>query len=572
MKITPLLFGALNAQSGDDSERWDATDFNFNSDVFNYADNSGAKWSGTTKTVAAVTCWESNMMGDLAHYDTQDDDGWGWGNVHHGHDQNGGAGSPTFQVGSFGANMAQPASGQTTLNKIDMHSAMAYDNRLSGCIYEAANWNYDATTYALTFKVEYGADTAAAHAVSGKDLSAGATNGIRPVWWHYFNAHTIPGITGTGTDTFAYGSTMRHLICMANPSYEGLGYLNFIVTYGKFIDGTGNDMFANGHNVDNVNTRGLSTPNYSGGYAFLITQGAANAAANDNVGQWYSQYGGTDAWSKKMGAVSSFPHNDLGKDFRFNVRVLHKGGLGDPSQDPATCTTTCKDSYYWYKVDEIELTFPHTVRCPKEATNVDTSPTSTFRCMDSANYNGHRGWPIRTANPQSSTAENVNKVAYVETLDVAGSAYAGISVGSGSDTDASTGYICGDTPMADGEWYQCGKNYKVIGLMNTYDEFAQQEFGTMQEFWFQFHYHFVLAYDGDHRDAETLTDTVNSVAATTIVDVSAGYGNGDSATVASEYDHRHNFPNTLFNSFEVTSVSFKCDASARDTRLNSNSC
>jgi hypothetical protein len=581
MKITPLLFGALNAQSGDDSERWDATDFNFNSDVFNYADNSSAKWSTTTKAVAAVTCWESNMMGDLAHYDTQADDNQGWGNVHHGHDQNAHAGSPTYQVGSFAANMGAnahaPATGETTLNKMDMHSAMAYDNRLSGCIYEAAAWNYDADTYDLTFKVEYGADATATFAVSGKDLSGGANDAIRPVWWHYFNAHTIPGITGTGTGTgtgLAYGSTMRHLICMANPSYEGLGYLNFIVTYGRFIDGTNNDLFAHGHNQDNVNTRGLSTPNYSGGYAFTITQGADNADTNDQVGQWYSTYGGSTTWSKQMGAVSSFPHNDLGKDFRFNVRILHKGGLGDPSQ--ATTCTDCKDSYYWYKVDEIELAFPHVVRCPKEASNIAGDSTPTFRCMDSANHNGHRGWPVRTANDHSSVNPNdVNKVAYIETLDVGGSAYAGTLVGAtAKDTD--TGYICGDTAMADGEWYQCGKNYKVIGLMNTYDEFAQQEFGTMQEFWFQFHYHFVLAYNGDHRDAETLADPNQTPAlvATTIVDVSAapGYGNGDTATTNSAYDHRHNFPNTLFNSFEITSVAFNCNAATRDTRLNTNAC
>ena len=40
---------------------------------------------------------------------------------------------------------------------------------------------------------------------------------IFPVWWHYFNAHVLPG-----------GSTHAHDLVMANPTYEGLGYLNFI--------------------------------------------------------------------------------------------------------------------------------------------------------------------------------------------------------------------------------------------------------------------------------------------------------------------------------------------------------
>merc|ERR1712079_276242 len=83
-----------------------------------------------------------------------------------------------------------------------------------------------------------------------------------------------------------------------------------------------------------------------------------------NLGQWYSVYGGTDAWTTEMAAVSSFPHNDLGKDFRFNVRILHKGGAGDPT------ATGVKDSYYWYKVDEIKIQFPDVVRCPREMKNL----------------------------------------------------------------------------------------------------------------------------------------------------------------------------------------------------------
>lgn len=594
MKITPLIIGAINAQSGDDADRWDAADFTFNSDVFNYSDDGG-KWAadGSALSVAAVTCWESNNMGDLNHYVTQSDDGYGWENIHHGHgpDQ---AGS-VYQTGSYYEN--SDAAQHAGTNTLDMHSVLAYDNRLSGCIYEASSWAYSADTYDHTFKVEYGLTDAAVNAATGNDASGATT--VRPVWWHYFNAHVVPGhVAGTTT----YNSHARHLIVMANPSYEGLGYLNFIVTYGAFVDG--DDRWDSN---ENANTRGLNTDVYSSGDAFKIVQGEDNSAGdNDNLGQWYSSYNPDDkTWDANMPAISSFPHNDLGKDFRFNVRILHHGGNGDPDSDCGDINRDgpdCKDSYYWYKVDEIKMTFPHTVRCPREAKNLANgtagygdmrdggeayeSAADTFRCMDSANFNGHRGWNSETAKnnrnsnwSDTDAREDIDKPWFLENLGSAhgltGAAYAGVDV-DGTNTDTSDGFICGGTPLADGEWYKCGTHYTVKGLMNTYDEFAQQEFGTMQEFWFQFHYHFVLAYNGDHRDAETLADPNQTpvLTATTIVDVSAapGYGNGDTATANSEYDHRHNFPNTLFNSFEITSVAFNCNAATRDTRLNTNAC
>lgn len=570
MKIAPLIIGAINAQSGDDADRWDAADFTFNADTFNYAEgNSGGKWAGTVLTVNAVTCWESNNMGDLNHYVTAADDGHGWNNPHYGH----GPDNSVNQVGSY----YQNSDGYAATNSLDMHSALAYDNRLSGCIYEASGWEYSANTYDHTFKVTYGLDNANANTETGNDASTSGNAGgttVRPVWWHYFNAHLIPGKTG-------YTNNGKHLIVMANPSYEGLGYLNFIVTYGTYV--VSGDHF--GDRNENANTRGLNDDYYSPGSAFTITQGGDNDPANDNFGQWYSVYGGTDAWTTEMAAVSSFPHNDLGKDFRFNVRILHKGGEGDPQAGN-------KDSYYWYKVDEIKMQFPDVVRCPREAKNVangtagygdmrdggDAHETAadTFRCMDSANYNGHRGWNSAVAKnnrnsnwDDSNAREDIDKPWYLENLGAAhgltGAGYAGQTVSDGVlDTDS--GYICGPAALADGEWFKCGTHYTVKGLMNTYDEFAQQEFGTMQEFWFQFHYHYVFRYDdGDSRNADHNDN--NAVDAGDVDVTGSTYANG-----STDYDHRHNFPNILFNAFDVTSVAMFCDSAASETRMNSNAC
>lgn len=523
MKIAPVLLGAVFAQSSGDSEdytesqdRWDS----WGSDnTFNIAD--GKTFTGTwattdRKAVQAVTCWESNNMGDLSHFTSQNDDGFGWANVHHGHDQAANAAHIStddndYQVGTFMDNQES-----TDPNKLDLHSLLAYDNRYSGCIYEVADWIYNSDNYNRMWEVQYGYDGVTNNALdkSGMDSSV-TTEVIRTNWWHYFNAHVV--ITD---DTNDVNDARTHYITMANPSYEGLGYLNFIVTYAKASDPSD---FTNGNwatrNGRNFNTQNTVTDLYSGGYAFSIIPG-------DNTSVWYSVYTATDqdngTWAT-YAAVSSFPHNDLGKDFRFNVRVLHHGGNGDPSD-----TTTGKDSYYFYRINKIDITFPYTVRCPKEANNVAADGTgSTFRCMDGAGNNGHRAWDKATPNPQSTALEQANKPIYIESL-----------TGGAPAVPAAT--ICGVTAPTgqDKRWFQCGSAYSVQGLLNTYDEHSQQEFGTHQEFWFQFEYHFEFA------------------------SIQAPSGNPQITTSTNDDYHINNLPNVLFNAFELKTVDFVCSTAS----------
>ena len=197
MKIAPVLLGAVFAQSSGDSEevfasddRWDSwgsdNTFLVNSDEKQYQ----GTYNGTPKNVQAVTCWESNNMGDLSHFTTQNDDGFGWANIHHGHDQAANSITVTtddndYQVGTF-------VDGQTasSTNKLDLHSLLAYDNRYSGCIYEVADWVYNSNSYNVMWQVKFGADNAGAADGTGLDKSVEAT-GIRTNWWHYFNAHIV---------------------------------------------------------------------------------------------------------------------------------------------------------------------------------------------------------------------------------------------------------------------------------------------------------------------------------------------------------------------------------------------
>ena len=798
MKLAPFLLGAISAQSGDDADRWDSTDFTLTDDIFTYAQDKEPSGDGracsTELAIQAVTCWESNNMGNLDHYVTTNDDNFGWQNIHHGHDQGAHTGatagnnqgsqestvygqvaastSPNYQVGTYNAGFVAGT------NKIDYHSALAFDNRYSGCIYEATGWDYNADTYNTAFRAGYGWDGTAL-TDSGVDMSSGQQT-IRPNWWHYFNAHIL-NVGQFDSTADSYG---KHFIVMANPAYEGLGYLNWITTFAKVDTATAPAIDTNwdtlgisngnagsrGFNV--VNIQDTSTDLYSGGYAFRIghtcdntrrkrrsddtwnidksvtTDGTTSiftaietntqynssgpvagtffsrgagyahyqvngtpAAGGDGMTDWYSYlmhpagnaagdatYKDTDLaafddqaaggitmhpWMSHA-AVSSFPHNDLGQDFRFNLRILHYGGRGFPYADygnaadsvltQALGTLTAgtlntgdwtvmansqlaQDSYYWYKVNTIMIDFPSYVRCPRFYKNIafddadgitndktgtieegilrDELLSDTFRCMDSGNYNGHRGWDSSV--PYSHTAtqahttslygglsatynpSNVNSPYYIETLtEENGAAYAGLPVdltdGSAAVandaaagaltavTDADAGFICGPNPpfagaaggAYHGNWFKCGQRYKVHGLMNTYDEYAQLEYGTMQEIWFQFYYHYAIrfditstanagnsavtsAYDFNNRDSNTNRGTGVTTEGTYHngehgdVDWTRDvYANGQTAPSAiADWDHLHNYPNILFNAFELKGIRFFCD---KTNSFNSNQC
>ena len=329
------------------------------------------------------------------------------------------------------------------------------------------------------------------------------TNMVEPIWWHFFNAHVLPNPTNGSCSAFDIaqlpsktleGSTVNGTsyacptvprgdllpgsvttymdpetsnaipLVMANPAYEGLGYLNFIVEYKnkdrdvgedylEFIDSTpamdGADNYngvTNGNgfrglntyreinncnaqsNGDNFNSNateqectgwGENLGNWSGVHgmfyydlfmgSWLIYPALGGAAAgrehyrtwvsypfasdgttsiefsaNDytknfkgTVENWsmalYDPTGGVPVtWSKDHDlVVSSFPHNNLGKDFRFNLRVLQGAMASSPGAVAATSTTfftatktganQVYRSYYFYKINQIDIRFPYYV-------------------------------------------------------------------------------------------------------------------------------------------------------------------------------------------------------------------
>jgi hypothetical protein len=274
--------------------------------------------------------------------------------------------------------------------------------------------------------------------------------------------------------------------------------VNFIVTYVKQAIG------ASGAISGYINTDdALHTDLYADASEITITIGDGDG---DATAQWYSTYGTAPGWTTTNVAISSFPQNDLGKDFRFNIRILHKMGEADHNE--------AIDSYYWYKVNKVTITFPSTVGCHWDSMEAGAQ-YGYFRCMDSASgpaiagtvvpNSGHMSWVSDDDGHTDSTGRTFNE-SFGTYVDAGG---------------------CSDE--YDEQKMACGTAYSVEGLMNTYDEYAQQEYGTHQEFWFQFNYYYVF-----NPVLENLCD---------------GHEDFDC----------YQAPNHLFNAFEVTSVAIECN-------------
>ena len=332
------------------------------------------------------------------------------------------------------------------------------------------------------------------------------TNRVEPIWWHFFNAHILPnpqnsdcggaaggeanmptrtitsasisgisyacptvpqgdGLPGATGDPDYLNPVNSHAIplVMANPAYEGLGYLNFIVEYKnrdrdvgedylEFIDSTpamdGEDNYNGSAGKNGRGFRGKST--YREINNCKANENTANFGGNgaeqectgwgENLGNWSGVHGmfyydlfmgswliypavhqassggpehyrtwvsypmadsttavtfnpsdnntnfdgtvaewsmalhdGSDAvtWSTQHDlVVSSFPHNNLGQDFRFNLRVLQGAFAVNPAVAANTSgffsatkhgSNQIYRSYYFYKINEINIRFPYFV-------------------------------------------------------------------------------------------------------------------------------------------------------------------------------------------------------------------
>ena len=122
-----------------------------------------------------------------------------------------------------------------------------YSLRHSGCLYEVPDFFYGPKTFNqyrhLTYSYDTGDTTATdLDASNGNDDVSDFNTYLAKVHWvHVFNAHIKISNTNAFCDESNANSNSSHkclkgdrihqfAVVMANPTYEGLGFLNFVVS------------------------------------------------------------------------------------------------------------------------------------------------------------------------------------------------------------------------------------------------------------------------------------------------------------------------------------------------------
>jgi len=552
--------------------------------------------------------------------------------------------------------------------------------RHAGCLYEKSNWVYGHDTFDKVFLASYyqgygDYDRAAATPTyhnAYEETSASLDNvrgagEVEPVWWHFFNAHILPNNQG-GAATVPVNNVLPSAaaflqpdqqksipLVMANPAYEGLGYLNFVVEYKnkdkqvgdsylEFIDSSPG-TFTNVEAYQSVETyRKINDCTASAGQecagwgnnlnswqgvhgayyydlwmgSWLINMGRDNNAGTggqeaerqwtifplkadgtSTTGDWSETVDGwsmdtydrtadgATAWSTNYDlVVSSFPHNNLGKDFRFNLRLLMS--IKDTGGDqPATSgfredgTANNFFSYYFYKINKIQIDFPFNVAYALYHEGRGDGTTTTGTRIDSGIATEGKWWETLNQDADNhpgkgagadykkpldgSTAENTNtfsstnkgldyqfmhRSAADDNKNIIPPVDLGTHAGPNGEFHRIRGYIKSEATLTNApDWCDsnddgrnivleqlCGKQFFIEGLMNTYDERRGQR-GTYQEIWVQLQY----AIGTDGRDGRT------------------GCANGDASCDAANDPFQSPWPYNHFMASEIVKIIATCD-------------
>ena len=393
---------------------------------------------------------------------------------------------------------------------------------------------------------------------------------------------------------------------MANPAYEGLGYLNFVVEYKykdkavgedytEFIDSSPALTVTSYHTADTYRAindcseaDGQECSGYGqfndawngvhGFYYYDLYMGSwliAKAEDNGADKKWtiypfdtsgsITEFDGTITnysrdlydsvnnvitnWSSDIDlVVSSFPHNNLGKDFRFNLRVLMgtiaSGQATGKSSDTADFRGLTKSnfySYYFYKINTIKIVFPYTVAYALHHENRSTGQNTTGTRITSGGTNAItkganiQWWDTlnqdlnhpaflsgsnadsytkRLDSSQTSTNSNtytidttgldyqfMHRSAVDENKNIIPPVDLGTHAPSNDEFHRIRGYIDSLAAFSNSpDWCDagaqgrsiplestCGTDFYIQGLMNTYDERRGQR-GTYQEIWVHLQY------------------------------------------------------------------------------------
>ncbi len=405
------------------------------------------------------------------------------------------------------------AAGDYKVNALPSQWVHYHSARHAGCLYELASFDYSATTYDHVYEARYYNGYFDDDFVDSTTALADGTVYV-PNWVHFFNAHllvggtisksTVPAADGYATSA---ADTINANVVIANPQYEGLGFLNFIATYKVNGKATGE------HYQEFIDMTKRTSDNLGTYDTYNAINTAASTQHTDGVGgewffdgwmgtwtftlastEWHSTYvvgtASSGTWTENF-AISSFPHNELGKDFRFNLRIL----------TAADTNLEIPESYYWYKVNTIEITFPHAVAYAlhndyKRLSSVtstftaDTGPITT----NPANTNEYQMMNVVNAEERVNIIPPLDIGTWDDVSFLRAEDWVRESKTNGIKYNRINGYL--DTQVlgsvdAVANWCNhatgdaadedfCATKFKIEGLMNTYDEHFAAQKGNIQ--------------------------------------------------------------------------------------------
>merc|ERR1712176_1725495 len=223
-------------------------------------------------------------------------------------------------------NVNRPESSQAKATFDGVIDDWRFSLRHAGCLYEASDYYYSGTTFNALRYLTY---SQSQHEYGGAVTTGTLVTNVH--WVHVFNAHLhIDGNTYCQNTDHAITSEScinqdpihQFAVVMANPTYEGLGFLNFVATY--------HDSWADtnaGHQGHRFQSSYAKAALYENAGNWWLSDKGGIVNSDSNAVTWHLPCNSTpdcanDTWKvsnrHKGLAISSFPHNQLGKDFRFN--------------------------------------------------------------------------------------------------------------------------------------------------------------------------------------------------------------------------------------------------------------
>jgi hypothetical protein len=194
--------------------------------------------------------------------------------------------------------------------------------------------------------------------------------------------------------------------------------------------------------------------------------------------------------------------------------------MGHGLQDASAANTA--DSYFWYAVNKITITFPHFVSETDSCHGLRSGAVADYTTVDCT---GHVHDIIVDENIEVTGVTGGNQGSPIARLSGTVSGGCGATYGPSKTVNYQCASFCQHADIS------CGKTLTISNIMSTYDEFHLRQYGTIQEIWAQLQYAYTQTVDKD-------------------------------SAVATGFESP--MPNVFFSAAQVNSIVLSCDSSSSE--------